>query len=250
MKTKIFLCVALLANAGGQAMAACSGTQIVNTTGITETAAITFGTPPNNNQTVTVAGAAITATQGNVTAAQVAAAFANLAAGSLPNAGGNYSRSGTLTGWTSSGVTGTSTVTFTSTTPNSNVTNIATSTTGVVATLTASTANGSSANNALTTLLTGNTVCVGSSPTWAAQEYHQSGGALIDYKRGPGHPVDPTGQVGTWSVTGTGTATKVNYTYGSTTYANSVWSNGGNSYSFCNPSETIGTVKTGQGACP
>ena len=65
-------------------------------------------------------------------------------------------------------------------------------------------------------LLTGNTVCVVSSHPgwgWENQEAHMSGGALVDYKKGPGDPVDPTTPVGTWSVSGTGNTTVINYLY-------------------------------------
>jgi hypothetical protein len=48
------------------------------------------------------------------------------------------------------------------------------------------------------------------------QEFHQAGGKLFDWKRGPGHPVDPTKEVGSWG-TAQGTVT---HTYGSTSY---VW---------------------------
>ena len=52
----------------------------------------------------------------------------------------------------------------------------------------------------LNTLLRGNTACVptsiGGVKTW--QELHVNGGDLIDYKRGPGHKIDPSEKVGTW----------------------------------------------------
>lgn len=52
----------------------------------------------------------------------------------------------------------------------------------------------------LSTLLQNKTVCAALAPDrW--QEYHAPGGALFDWKRGPGHPVDPREQVGTWSIT-------------------------------------------------
>lgn len=107
---------------------------------------------------------------------------------------------------------------------------------------------------AMNTLLTGNTVCVPAmtQPTMEAQELHQLGGALIDFKRGPGHPVDPTKQIGTWSATGSdGRAVFVTYNYGGGkifTYA--VWRNVNGTHSFCsaNP-EVQARVKTGGGAC-
>lgn len=99
--------------------------------------------------------------------------------------------------------------------------------------------------------LSNNTVCaVRGSDSW--QELHQSGGALIDYKLGPGHPVDPSEQVGSWSIAGTGANATVVYNYGSGgTYTYKVYQNGGNNYSFCvGATELLATVKTGGGTCP
>jgi hypothetical protein len=57
------------------------------------------------------------------------------------------------------------------------------------------------AGDALRTLLAGKTVCAAlGDDRW--QEDHAGNGSgnddLIDYKRGPGHPVDPAEKVGTW----------------------------------------------------
>jgi len=61
--------------------------------------------------------------------------------------------------------------------------------------------------------ISGKTVCaILGSQKW--QEYHQAGGGLIDYKKGIGHPVDPTKVVGTWSTSGTGSNSWVTYNYG------------------------------------
>ncbi len=82
----------------------------------------------------------------------------------------------------------------------------------------------------LDSLLSGNTVCVGNPPTWNWQEEHHPGGALVDYKRGPGHPVDPTKQVGSWQISGD----NVVYTYnGGGSFGFQIWNNGDGSYSFC-----------------
>ena len=103
----------------------------------------------------------------------------------------------------------------------------------------------------LTLILTSNTVCaVRSSERW--QELHQTGGALIDFKLGPGHPVDPSETVGSWSIGGNSVATVV-YNYGSVggTYSYQVYPNGGNNYSFCAGSTDLPTtIKAGGGACP
>jgi hypothetical protein len=79
------------------------------------------------------------------------------------------------------------------------------------------------------TFIAGTTVCVArGAERW--QEYHAAGGDLIDYKRGPNHPVDPTKKVGTWSITGAqmldprsarparGEGPVLVHTYGSTSY--------------------------------
>jgi hypothetical protein len=77
--------------------------------------------------------------------------------------------------------------------------------------------------NQLTTLLTNRTVCatVGND-RW--QEWHGPNNSLVDYKRGPGHPVDPTQVVGSWAITGSGINAIVTYTYGTNSYAYAVCS--------------------------
>jgi hypothetical protein len=110
------------------------------------------------------------------------------------------------------------------------------------------------ADPALTTLLQGNTVCVpvATQPTMTSQEFHQAGGALIDYKRGPSDPVDPTKIVGTWAITGGDRFPSVTYTYPPSggTYTYSVWDNLNGTHSFCSPNpEIIGTVISGQVSC-
>jgi hypothetical protein len=112
---------------------------------------------------------------------------------------------------------------------------------------------------ALTNLLSGNTVCVSKSGGWENQEEHMAGGALVDFKKGPSDPVDPTKQVGTWSVTGTGTGTMVNYTYSDASgssgpFSFTVHSANNSNLSFCDASNTeivAATLKNGTGAgCP
>lgn len=105
--------------------------------------------------------------------------------------------------------------------------------------------------NQLPGALTNNTVCAKSGgDSW--QEYHQSGGALIDYKKGQNDPIDPTKQVGTWSIVGTGSNTRVHYDYGSGgVYEYSVHLNGG-IYTLCGvgsaPTLDV-TIMPGQGSC-
>ena len=103
---------------------------------------------------------------------------------------------------------------------------------------------------ALTAALSGNTVCAARTPDrW--QEFHQTGGVLIDYKRGPADKIDPSEPVGTWSITGNGSNATVVYNYGAGgTFSYSVRSNGGASYSFCGVQNFEVTVLNGQVACP
>ena len=104
---------------------------------------------------------------------------------------------------------------------------------------------------AMTTLLEGNTVCVGAQPTMEAQEFHQAGGALIDYKRGPGNPVDPSKQVGTWTVNPGRPNAFVTHNYGGgAVYTYSVWANSEGTHSFCKvKSEVKASIKIGGGPC-
>ena len=108
------------------------------------------------------------------------------------------------------------------------------------------------AEEKLTSLLAGNTVCVGSANNWQGQEFHKSGGDLIDWKQGKSSVVEPPTKVGSWSVSGTDELSKVNYTYGGAKYNDSVYDIGGGRYSFCdqNSNETIALkIMPGQVAC-
>jgi hypothetical protein len=72
-------------------------------------------------------------------------------------------------------------------------------------------ANPTAVGGNFTSFITGATICAArGSDRW--QEFHASGGALIDFKRGAGHPVDPTRQVGTW--TANDADSTVTHTYG------------------------------------
>lgn len=111
-------------------------------------------------------------------------------------------------------------------------------------------ANSTMNHTELNSTFPGNTVCaVRGSNRW--QEFHQADGALVDWKKGPADPVDPTKQVGSWSVNGTGANARMVYNYGSGgTYTYRVVSNGGGLYSFCNGDEVHdATVRPGQQSC-
>lgn len=106
-------------------------------------------------------------------------------------------------------------------------------------------------NGAVATAVSDKTVCgILGNQQW--QEYHQPGGSLIDYKKGPGHPVDPTKQVGSWSTSGTGASSVVTYNYGSGgTYSYEVHLSGG-TYTLCGVSgaPTLDvTLLPGQASC-
>lgn len=115
-------------------------------------------------------------------------------------------------------------------------------------------------NAALATLIQGKTVCATlSAEKW--QEYHSglSGAAnnLIDYKKGPGHAVDPTGPVGMWSTTAGGSNSRVIYNYGTGgTYSYEVHGSStftdGATYTFCgdSPAPTLDVIlRSGQVSC-
>jgi flagellin len=94
----------------------------------TEAAAVTF-TALKDGEAITVAGLKFTASR-DATAAEVATAFASLAASATTGGGTAYGAySGTFSGYTS-GSASTATVTFTSTTANSDVTDISVVQTG------------------------------------------------------------------------------------------------------------------------
>ena len=109
--------------------------------GVTESSDITFDIADMiSGDTITIGGLTLTAT-GNMTQADVVAAFENISAGTTPADLANGTWSGTLTGFSSGIATG-STVTFTSTTANTDVTDIGTSTTGTLPIPTINTTNG------------------------------------------------------------------------------------------------------------
>ena len=253
IKHIIFTSSLIIASAlAGEARASCSGIQLTDTgsTSVTESASIIFKNL-TRGKAVTIAGLTYTALPtGTVSATQVSNAFKGLTSGATTGPGtslGTYS--GTLTGWNADS-TSSATRAFTSI-GTGNVTDITTFTNG--STLGVNITQGSSSTaTSLGSLLIGNTVCVGTTGHWEAQEFHKSDGNLIDWKKGASDPVDPTKSVGSWSITGTGTSARVNYTYDSTTYSNIVWDHGNSTYSFCNQNgnETMPSyIKTGQGAC-
>ncbi|WP_221065750.1 hypothetical protein [Methylomagnum ishizawai] len=236
--------------------------QVQNTTASTRTTAtFTFGTL-NANKVLTIGGLGFEkiASGPSFSASTTASAYASLSDGATSGTvtgqpSNSYQYSGTLSGWTTSAVGGTTsnpTVTFTATPGNTSTTitwseNDPTSVNGTPVITPGTTASG-----ALSTLLLGNTVCVGSSGNWQAQEFHQSGGDLIDWKQGLNNPVDSTTSVGSWSITGTGTATRVVYIYGGTTYTDAVYDLGGGQYLFCDQNGNTTTaiyIKSGQVAC-
>lgn len=101
---------------------------------------------------------------------------------------------------------------------------------------------------ALDTLVSGKTVCASfGGERW--QEFHQGTGSLIDYKLGPGHAVDPSTSVGSWSRSGN----TLVYNYGSGglfSYEVCTATPGG-PYAFCGVRSIVNvTILNGQSACP
>ena len=103
--------------------------------------------------------------------------------------------------------------------------------------------------NALQTLLANRTVCAAAgNESW--QEFHSGNGSgpLIDWKRGPNDPVDPSETVGSWSLT----ANQVSYNYGSGgTYHYDVCVAANSIVNFCGASRNItgATLRQGQVSC-
>lgn len=106
----------------------------------------------------------------------------------------------------------------------------------------------------LVTLLAGNTVCANNgTDEWQEQHRGSAGatsGELWDYKKGPApEVVDPTSQVGSWSIS----ANQVHYNYGGPAYSFEVYESVvvGGSYCFSGP-EMIEPVEiqTGETSCP
>lgn len=110
--------------------------------------------------------------------------------------------------------------------------------------------------------LSGKTVCgtgVGPNAGDQWQEWHQVGGKLTEYAKGPSDPVDPTHDVGNWATSGQGQGRNsvVTYTYDNDSggpYSFNVHDNGGGNYSFCSstgqPTQiATATLIMGQGPC-
>lgn len=106
-------------------------------------------------------------------------------------------------------------------------------------------------NNVVANAVSGKTVCATiGGDKW--QEYHQAGGALIDYKKGPSNPVDPSKTVGSWSTSGNGSGSLVTYNYGTGgSYSYEVHLSGAQ-YTLCGVSgaPTVDvTLRSGQVSC-
>jgi hypothetical protein len=106
------------------------------------------------------------------------------------------------------------------------------------------------------TLLAGNTACVGHTPSAEWSEWHNGGmtGSVVDWKKGLTDPIDPTTNVGTYTIASSITAGEVTYTYGSggPSYSYYVQQGSTNPYIFCGVSGSpilSVTVNPGQGPC-
>lgn len=98
--------------------------------------------------------------------------------------------------------------------------------------------------------LSGKTVCITKAAGERFQEFHQAGGALIDYKMGPNHAVDPSKQVGNWRAEGQ----VVVYSYGPGAEHRYTVYRAGQSSNYClkgrNEELRPAAVLTGQTRCP
>lgn len=221
----------------GEAAAQCTTGQLTST-GSTETGTVTF-TGLNAGQSVTVGGLTLSCTTGNPNGPAVATFFANLVNGASGNAvPSGCAAPSSLSGW-SSGARSGQRVTFASSTPNADVTDLPVSGTFT----SVSRVQGSFS---LSSLLSGSLVCGRPAAGYTGnaadrwQEQHRAGGQLWDYKLGPGHAVDPEKQMGTYGFTGTGTASRITHTYGSTAYSWGVFLQAApNIYSFCNGTSEV-----------
>lgn len=77
-----------------------------------------------------------------------------------------------------------------------------------------------------------------------------AGGSLQDYKKGPGHAVDPSKTVGTWSVSGD--TVQYSYVEGGTTsgpFSHTVHNSGGGAYSVCQSGAEVATLQEGSNGC-
>lgn len=228
-------------------MAQCTGTQMCASTiagGTPATFTCTFQVVNNGSGSTQAQVAGLTYTHsggGSTAATTVAAAFGPAPSGRLAGYVGTGNLSGTLTAFNTAQFSG-DTVLFTSTTngPLATIPNSG----RVTCVLTTAGTPGVS----LTTLLTNNMVCVKNANVgqagnaWYNQEYHQSGGTLIDYKKGPSDTVDPQKTVGTWAI-GTGPTdceVTYNYTAGNLTFRYNIYVNGSN-YCFQQIPPTIGS---------
>ncbi|WP_051906942.1 hypothetical protein [Methylomarinum vadi] len=100
-------------------------------------------------------------------------------------------------------------------------------------------------------ILVDKTVCAEKANGDQWQEYHEPGGDLIDYKKGPNDPVDPTTSVGTWRLSNRAGGICYSYGGGNFNYCYSVHDIGNGNYEFCNNNGLDVTAKLvpGNGGC-
>ncbi|RIZ66990.1 MAG: hypothetical protein D0531_01595 [Methylococcales bacterium] len=206
-------------------------------------------------QTVTVSGLTLTALK-KLDASQIATAFSSQQNGVQPTLISNLDYTfgtTTLSGWKAALAAGIN-LTFNPASPNTTPLEVSSNTAGLAPSIT-TVATPLNNGVALNILLSGNTVCVGSTGNWQAQEYHKTpSGAtdnLIDFHHGNTSTTDPIAPVGSWSINSINNT--VSYTYhGGSSYTNTVYDNGNGSYTFCdtNGNTTIvSAIKAGQVGC-
>jgi hypothetical protein len=98
--------------------------------------------------------------------------------------------------------------------------------------------------------VSGNTICAEKENGDKWQEYHEPTGKLIDYKKGPDDPIDPTQELGTWEISRRG---GICYRYGggNFNYCYSVHGVADNTYQFCNTNglDVVASIASGNNGC-
>lgn len=100
-------------------------------------------------------------------------------------------------------------------------------------------------DSSIAAAVTSKMVCVGSPSVWNNQEYHATGGSIVDYKHGSAPGKDPTKTIGSWATSG-GAAGVITYTYTPGPTIGYMVSMSGSTLYFCAPGAgTLTLVATG-----
>jgi hypothetical protein len=112
--------------------------------------------------------------------------------------------------------------------------------------------------NQIASLLGSRTACVPpAGPPWQNQEAHTgtTSGNIVDFKKGPSDPIDPSKTIGTYSISGGSGNGTITYSYtGGGTFSYTVFGtppfNTPKTYDFCAGATPLAVaVKSGSGGC-